>query len=195
MMRIGVTGGIGSGKSTVCRLFGVLGIPVYDSDARAKKLMSEDGRLMAEITELFGERAYADGVLDRAYISSRVFTDPQLLAVLNAIVHPAVGCDFLKWCEQQGAKYVILESAILFESGFDKYADRTITVSAPESERIERTTHRDEANVESVRARIANQMTDAQREARADYVIRNDEDSMITDQVLRLHKIFMDMNL
>lgn len=192
-MRIGVTGGIGSGKSTVCRLFAVLGIPVYDSDACAKRLMNDDPALVQGIKRLLGEESYRDGALNRAYVGSRVFADAALLVKLNGLVHPAVGADFLKWCDDQtDARYVILESAILFESGFNRYVNRVVTVSAPEQERIDRTCKRDGAMLESIRARMANQMSDVEREQRADYVICNEERRMITDQVLALDKIFND---
>lgn len=193
MLRIGLTGGIGSGKSTVARLFGTLGVPVYDTDSVAKRLMDTDEELQCKIAVLFGERAYACGCLDRAYLASRAFTDRSLLRQLNAIVHPAVIDDFEEWSEtmeSEGHAYVVLESAILFESGFDEWMDYSVTVNAPVDLRIRRIVERDCSDPDKVRARIANQMDDAERELRADYVINNDEGDMLMPQVLELDKIF-----
>ena len=117
MMKVGITGGIGSGKSTVCRLFARLGVAVYDSDAGAKRLMTEDAELRRRITDRFGAEAYADGTLNRTYLAGRVFSEAQALADLNAIVHPAVRADFAAWAERQEGDYVILESALLFDAG------------------------------------------------------------------------------
>lgn len=146
MMKVGITGGIGSGKSTVCRLFARLGVAVYDSDAGAKRLMTEDAELRRRITDRFGAEAYADGTLNRTYLAGRVFSEAQALADLNAIVHPAVRADFAAWAEQQEGDYVILESALLFDAGFDACVDRTVAVLAPEALRIERTCRRDRAH-------------------------------------------------
>lgn len=146
MMKVGITGGIGSGKSTVCRLFARLGVAVYDSDAGAKRLMTEDAELRRRITDRFGAEAYADGTLNRTYLAGRVFSEAQALADLNAIVHPAVWADFAAWAEQQEGDYVILESALLFDAGFDACVDRTVAVLAPEALRIERTCRRDGAH-------------------------------------------------
>jgi dephospho-CoA kinase len=194
MLRVGITGGIGSGKSTVCRVFATLGIPVYESDTRAKEIMDTDAAVASHIKVLFGEDIYADGALDRKRVAEAVFQDKTLLEKLNGIVHPAVGRDFERWAEsheQEGAPYVVLESAILFESGFDRYCEVVVTVSAPIEERIERTVLRDGMTADRVRERMANQMTDSQREARADYVIYNAERELATEQVLALHKRFI----
>ena len=195
MLRIGVTGGIGSGKSTVCRIFSALGAPVYDSDARAKALMNGDPVLARQIIGLLGPGAYRDGRLDRAFVARRVFGDRALLEGLNAIVHPAVGRDFEAWArlrEKEGVPYVLLESAILFESGFDACVDRTVTVSAPLELRVARTVARDGADEAQVRARIASQADEARRQALAGYTVVNDERSLLSEQVLRLDKLFRD---
>ena len=126
MMKVGVTGGIGSGKSTVCRLFAQKGIAVYDSDAAAKRLMQEDGALRRQLAGRFGEGTFRDGQLDRAYLAGIVFADPQALADLNALVHPVVMRDFDAWAARQEGSYVILESALLFDAGFDACVDRTV---------------------------------------------------------------------
>lgn len=188
MIKIGVTGGIGSGKSTVCRVFSLLGIPCYDSDAEAKRLMNTDRDLAARIRSLLGSGAYTEQGLDRAYVSARVFGHPELLQRLNAIVHPAVEHDFARWAEEQQAPYVIEESAILFESGADRLMDRTVAVVAPESVRIRRVCRRDGRDEQAVRARIAHQMSDEERIRRADYVLRADERELLIPQILDLHR-------
>lgn len=173
MIKVGITGGIGSGKSTVCRLFACRGVPVYDSDREAKRLMAEDVVLQQAIMARFGEAAYVNGILDRKYLAERVFGDPQALAALNALVHPAVVRDFAKWAERQEGDYVILESAILFEAGLEGMVDRVVAVLAPEELRIERACRRDGASEEAVRRRIAVQMSDDELRRRADYTIVN----------------------
>ncbi len=175
MKRVGITGGIGSGKSSVCALFAALGVSVYDSDRRAKELMNGDIEIMKAVTALFGPQAYDGNLLNNAFIASKVFNDKILLASLNGIVHPALALDFEAWAiSHSDFAYVIMESAILFESGFDRLVDKIVTVSAPEELRIERVVSRDGASRRSVMDRIANQLTDEEREARADYVIHND---------------------
>ena len=132
MIKIGITGGIGSGKSTVCRAFAQLGVPVYDSDSRARRLMNEDVALKAAVSGLFGDGAYdADG-LNRKYVAGRIFSDGTLRERLNAVVHPAVAEDFARWAERQQGPYVIEEAAILFESGAYRQMDKVVTVTAPE---------------------------------------------------------------
>ena len=130
MMKVGITGGIGSGKSTVCRLFAQRGVAVYDSDAAAKRLMTEEPALRAGIAARFGVEAYAGGALNRPYLAAKVFSDPAALADLNALVHPAVMADFAAWAERQEGSYVILESAILFEAGLEGSVDRTVAAGA-----------------------------------------------------------------
>ena len=164
MMKVGITGGIGSGKSTVCRLFARLGVAVYDSDAGAKRLMTED--------------------------AGRVFSEAQALADLNAIVHPAVRADFAAWAERQEGDYVILESALLFDAGFDACVDRTVAVLAPEALRIERTCRRDGRTPGEVRLRIAAQTDDDTLSAKADYTLVNILESDLEPAVAELHRIF-----
>ena len=189
-LKVGVTGGIGSGKSTVCRLFAMLGVPVYDSDAGAKRLMSSDPALIAAIRERFGAASYRDGVLDRRYLASQVFSSPVALAALNGVVHPAVRSDFRRWAGELGAEYVVAESAVLFESGMAREVDEIVTVSAPERLRLERAVGRDRSSEEEVRARMRSQMNDAEREALAGHVIFNDEKHLLWKQVLRLDARF-----
>lgn len=171
MIKIGITGGIGSGKSTVCRLFAAKGVPVYDSDAAAKRLMT--GILREPVEAHFGAEAYRNGELDRSYLAGIVFRDPQALADLDAIVHPAVMKDFEAWAAVQQAPYVVLESAILFEAGLESAVDRVVAVLAPDELRVERTCRRDTCDAEEVRRRIAAQADDDTLCAKADYTLVN----------------------
>lgn len=174
MFKVGITGGIGSGKSTVCRLFAARGIAVYDSDSEAKRLMNSSEELRARIEARFGTETYRDdGTLDRARVARIVFSDPQALADLDRLVHPAVRADFAAWAERQPSEYVILESAILFEAGFASEVDRTVAVLAPLELRVERTCRRDGCDAESVRRRIAAQTDDDTLCARADFSLVN----------------------
>lgn len=190
MMKVGITGGIGSGKSTVCRLFAQKGIAVYDSDAAAKRLMQEDGALRRQLAGRFGEGTFRNGVLDRAYLAGIVFADPQALADLNALVHPVVMRDFDAWAARQEGSYVILESAILFEAGLEGYVDKTVAVLAPRELRIERTCRRDGCGADQVVRRIAAQMDDDALSARADYVVVNIFEEDLEPAVVKLDRIF-----
>ena len=185
-----IVGRAGSGKSTVCRLFARLGVAVYDSDAGAKRLMTEDAELRRRITDRFGAEAYADGTLNRTYLAGRVFSEAQALAELNAIVHPAVRADFAAWAERQEGDYVILESALLFDAGFDACVDRTVAVLAPEALRIERACRRDGRTPGEVRLRIAAQTDDDTLSAKADYTLVNILESDLEPAVAELHRIF-----
>ena len=190
MMKVGITGGIGSGKSTVCRLFAQKGIAVYDSDAAAKRLMQEDGALRRQLAGRFGEGTFRDGVLDRAYLAGIVFADPQALADLNALVHPVVMRDFDAWAARQEGSYVILESAILFEAGLEGCVDKTVAVPAPRELRIERTCRRDGCGADQVVRRIAAQLDDDALSARADYVVVNIFEEDLEPAVVKLDRIF-----
>lgn len=190
MMKVGITGGIGSGKSTVCRLFAQKGIAVYDSDAAAKRLMQEDGALRRQLAGRFGEGTFRDGVLDRAYLAGIVFADPQALADLNALVHPVVMRDFDAWAARQEGSYVILESAILFEAGLEGCVDKTVAVLAPRELRIERTCRRDGCGADQVVGRIAAQLDDDALSARADYVVVNIFEEDLEPAVVKLDRIF-----
>lgn len=190
MMKVGITGGIGSGKSTVCRLFAARGIAVYDSDAEAKRLMKEDGALRRRIAERFGAEVYAGDELDRACLAAKVFSDPAALADLNAIVHPAVMADFAAWATRQTGDYVILESAILFEAGLEGSVDRTLAVLAPLELRLERTCRRDGCDAEQVRRRMAAQTDDDTLCAKADYTLVNILEPDLEPAVAELDRIF-----
>ena len=185
-MVLGVTGGIGSGKSTVCEIFKTFGIPVYDSDARAKALMSSNPNLINSIQSSFGEEAYVDGESNRAYLAEIVFSDKGALERLNALVHPAVGRDFDEWADQQTSDILIKEAAILIESGAYKQCDKILVVTCPEELRIERVMKRDGAIREQVTVRISKQLSDEERMTYADFEIDNSGTEMLIPQVEKL---------
>lgn len=173
MRKIGITGGIGSGKSRLCRLFAERGVAVYDTDAAAKRLMTEDAALVEAIKARFGVESYADGALNRSYLATRVFSDEAERQALNGLVHPAVKADFVAWAEQQAGDYVILESALLFEAGLDAMVDAVVAVMAPEALRIERVQQRDGVTEEQVRSRMAAQLSDEELHRRATVTVVN----------------------
>ena len=173
MIRVAICGGIGSGKSTVCQMFAERGIALYNSDSRAKALMNESKELQAKLIAEFGEECYEGGELNRPYLAGRVFGSEEQLAKLNAIVHPAVKEDFLRWAKEQEGVFCILESAILFESGFDALVDKTVAVLAPQPLRVMRAMERDGASREQIEARIKAQMSDDELIARCDFAIVN----------------------
>ena len=190
MLKVGITGGIGSGKTTVCKLFEALGIPVYYADDRAKWLMINDPELVEGIKSLFGEEAYlADGQLDRPFIAQKAFGDPALLQKLNALVHPAVAIDGERWhATQSGVPYTLKEAALLFESGSYRFLDRVITVYAPVELRIRRVMERDGVAREAVTARMERQMPEEEKMEKADFVIYNDGSQSLVRQVWRIHR-------
>lgn len=190
MMKVGVTGGIGSGKSTVCRLFAQRGIAVYDSDSEAKRLMSECTDLRAAVVRRFGADIYPDGTLDRARLAACVFSDAQALADLNALVHPAVLRDFMQWADAQASPYVVLESAILFEAGLQNCVDRTVAVLAPAELRVQRSCRRDRCDEAHIRSRMAAQLSDDELCARADFTLVNILESDLEPSVAQLDGLF-----
>ena len=183
MLKVGLTGGIGSGKTTVSEVFHSLGIPFYNSDKRAKYLMENDPSLRVAIIQYFGEESYRSEVLNRLYLSEQVFSDKSKLQKLNSIVHPVVGNDFALWCKNQSAPFVLKEAAILIESGAYKGLDKIIVVTASENVRMERVMERDGVKASEVRDRINNQMTDSERLQYADFIIDNDGIQMLISQV------------
>ncbi len=190
MIKVGITGGIGCGKSTVCRLFAQKGVGVYDSDREAKRLMNADAALREAITRRFGEEIYSSGELDRKALAEKVFTDGEALKDLNALVHPAVMRDFDAWAERQESNYVLLESAILFEAGLQDRVDHTIVVMAPESLRVARAAKRDGCSEETIRRRIAAQMPEEELAKRAEQVIVNIKEEDLEGAVNYLHHLY-----
>ncbi|MGN6533355.1 MAG: dephospho-CoA kinase [Ginsengibacter sp.] len=191
MLRIGITGGIGSGKSTVARIFNVLGIPVYSSDDASKRLMDEDEELKNNIIKSFGKESYTNGKLNRKYLAAHAFSDRNKIQLLNSFVHPATIKDAAGWMEKQTAPYLIKEAALIFESGSDKFLDAVIGVKSPLSLRIERTMKRNNVTAAEVEARIKLQMDEEEKMSLCDYIIVNDEQEMLIPQVLLLHEGFL----
>ena len=194
MLRIGLTGGIGSGKSTVARIFNVLGIPVFDADSASKKLMNEDADMKKDLISAFGNDTYKNGQLNRGFLSAAVFNHPEKLALLNSIVHPATIRHASQWMEKQNAPYIIKEAALIFESGSNKNLDYVIGVQAPLDVRIQRTMARDNVPAEKVLARIKNQMNEEDKMALCDFVIKNDEEHSLLEQVISLHKKLLQLS-
>jgi len=190
--KVGITGGIGSGKSTACMCFRALGIPVYDADTRAKALMTEDKMLITAIQEAFGKEAYLpDSQLNRSWLAERVFHDPEAVKQLNALVHPRVHADFAAWeaAQPDTVPYVLDEAALLIESGGYKRMDALILVSAPEDERVRRVPARDPQRDEAqVRAIIARQLPEAEKRPLADFILENDGQRLLSAQVWEVHR-------
>jgi dephospho-CoA kinase len=188
MLKIGLTGGIGSGKSTVAKVFETLGIPVYYADDAAKRLMHEDAALQLKIQAQFGEAAYTNGQLNRKYIADIVFTAPEKLELLNSIVHPATLQDAERWMQQQTTPYAIKEAALIFESGAQEYLDYVIGVYAPTPLRIQRTMQRDGVTREEVIARMDKQIDETIKMRLCDFVVTNNEQELLIPQVVALHQ-------
>ncbi|HRJ31427.1 MAG TPA: dephospho-CoA kinase [Cyclobacteriaceae bacterium] len=192
-LQIGITGGIGSGKSLVCRIFSCLGVSVYDADSRAKSVMTTDGILVMQIKKEFGGLSYhADGSLNRNYLAETVFSNPDRLEALNKLVHPRVGEDYLKWLEKHKTEnYILKEAALLYESGSFRMLDKVIVVHAPEAIRVARVKQRDPHRSEQdIKGIINNQMNEELKLKRADYRVVNDDTRLVIPQVLELHRIF-----
>lgn len=189
-MKVGITGNIGSGKTTVCKIFETLNIPIYFADDEAKKLMVEDPNVREKIKLLFGVKAYLnDGSLDRKYIGNIVFGNPQMLSKLNYIVHPAVRDHSARWANaHKKAPYVLKEAALMVESGNYKDLDKLIVVSAPLDTRIQRVIKRDNVTKEAVMARENKQMSEEEKVALADYIINNDGQHALVPQVHKIHQ-------
>lgn len=194
MLKIGITGGIGSGKSTVARVFEVLGIPVYYADDAAKRLMLEDEELKENIRQQFGTEVYKNGQLDRKLLADIVFNAPEKLSALNAIVHPATLKDADNWMKKQGTAYAIKEAALIFESGAQQYLDYVIGVTAPAPLRIQRTMQRDGVTREEVIARMDKQMDEAIKMKLCDFVMANDEQELLIPQIIGLHQQLLSLS-
>lgn len=188
MRQIGITGNMGSGKSTACQVFRFLNIPVYDADSEARRLMASDAYLVADIKALLGEKSYIKPQeLNTAYIASRIFQHAELLESLNKLVHPAVAKHAQAWHEQQQAPYTLREAALLVESGSYKQLDKLIVVSAPEALRIERVKARNNWSDAEIRARLDKQLPESEKLKLADFIIKNDGRHSLVKQVLDIH--------
>ena len=185
MKKIGITGGIGSGKSVISRILKTMGYPVYDSDSWAKYLMNHHPAIRQALTDKFGAETYSLESLNRAYLAQQIFNNKANLAFVNSIVHPTVCNHFMQWAENQHSEIVFIESAILFSSGLDKILDKIIYVDAPQELRLQRAMQRDNASAEAITARINNQSHDNQHaHTHSDYIINNDNQTLIIPQIL-----------
>lgn len=191
MIKVGVTGGIGSGKSTLCRHFRDSGVPHYDSDVRARDLMRSNDKLRGAIISLFGEQAYISGDVNRPFLASQIFGDESKREALNALVHPVVMEDFVVWAEQQNdVPYVVMESAILFDAGLESYVDFSVAVLAPVEMRLTRVVNRDGCTLEQAQRRVAAQMGDDELHDRATYSVVNIFEEDLSGAAQRLDQIF-----
>ena len=194
MLKIGITGSIGAGKSTVAGIFKVLGIPVFDADATAKNILNTDSVLREQIAATFGSETYKNGLLDKKYLATLVFNNPDQLAKLNALVHPATieaANIWAKHWEEQGCPYILKEAALLFEAGTNVGLDFIIGVTAPVEMRIARVMERDHVTREEVLKRMQHQLDDTEKMKRCNFVIDNNEVSLVIPQVLALHARFI----
>jgi len=188
MLKVGLTGGIGSGKTTIAEVFKQMGIAVYSSDDRAKSIMVNDVALRLEITNTFGTESYSNNQLNRAYIARKVFSNSVELAKLNAIVHPALKKDFVLWCSNQKGLYILKEAAILFESNAHVGLDKVILVSAAKEIKLTRVLNRDSSTREEILLRMDKQWSDEKKRVLSDFEIVNDEDESVINQILEIHK-------
>ncbi|WP_294674133.1 dephospho-CoA kinase [uncultured Fluviicola sp.] len=187
---IGITGGIGSGKSMVAKVLQLMGYPVYSSDQRAKEIMQEDQELIAGLKELFGEEAYLDANLNRPYIAAQIFKDSSKRTAMNNLVHPAVRKDFQNWVSRQKSDLLFQESALLFETGNYRSFDAVILVSAPEKVRMERVKERDQLTDEQVQSRFNAQMPEEEKMKLTGLVVQNDGNHLLVPQILEIIKKF-----
>jgi dephospho-CoA kinase len=195
MIRIGVTGGIGSGKSLVCDIFRKLGVPVYNADERARWLMNEASEIKKILVARFGPSIYKNDQLDRRVLAEMIFNDKKAIEFVNGIVHPAVGHDFEVWCSRyHSSPLVAEEAALLFESGSYKKLDKLVTVFAPEEIRIKRVMKRDHTTFDHVKSRMNNQWSDEEKIKLSDFIIYNDEKSSVLEQVLNLYQQLINDN-
>jgi len=188
MLRIGLTGGIGSGKTTVAGIFEVLGVPVYYADAAAKRMMNEDEVLKKNIIHHFGKESYSNDILDRAYLASVVFSDPEKTKLINSLIHPATIADAEKWMEHQKVPYAVKEAALIFEAGAERNLDLVIGVQSPVELRIQRAMQRDNISEKDVLTRMEKQMPEEEKMSRCDIIIFNDEKELLIPQVVAVHE-------
>lgn len=191
---VGLTGGIGSGKTTVANLFKAEGIPIYIADTEAKKLLEDSAIIREEVIELLGSKTYDEnGKPDRVFIASKVFDNDELLKKLNAIIHPRVRLHFQEWKNKQTTPYVIYEAAIIFETGRQDNFDYTILVKAPKKERVKRLKKRDNSTVKEIEARMDNQWSDKEKEKLANFTVENIDLAVVKTKILQLHKILLNL--
>ncbi|MBM3442800.1 MAG: dephospho-CoA kinase [Bacteroidetes bacterium] len=188
MLKMGLTGGMGSGKTTAARIFEALGIPIYYADQAAKRLMEEEAGIRSAIQQAFGTEAYQDGHLNRSWLASQVFHDPERIRRLNALVHPATLADARHWMGQQTTPYAVKEAALLFESGSEQELDLVVGVQASQETRLRRVLQRDGVTREEALNRMQRQMDEQEKMARCDRILVNEDDSRLTPQVLALHE-------
>lgn len=193
MLKIGLTGGIGSGKSTVAKIFEVLGIPVYYADTEAKRLMNSNEKIKESLRQHFGEATYKNEELDRKYLADIVFNNPEKLELLNALIHPVTIKDAEEWMQRQAAPYSIKEAALLFESGAAENLDFVIGVYAPQALRIKRVMKRDNLSQDEIVKRINRQVNEEMKMKLCDFVITNNEQELLIPQVLKLHQHFISL--
>ena len=195
MVKVGITGNMGSGKTTVCKIFEVLGVPVYYADDRAKDILQSDPEVIKQVKELFGDDVYdAANVLDRKRVAHVVFNEPEFLEKYEAIIHPAVQRDGEKWMQRHAQfPYVIKEAALLFESGSHKQLDKIICVTAPVALRIQRIQQRDGSSIDDIKARLRNQMAEAEKVELSDFIIYNDGTAPLIRQVLNIHEKLIEL--
>jgi len=191
MKKIGLTGGIGSGKTTISKVFKILEIPVYNSDEVAKHILSKNKLVRKKIVKHFGKQVLTKEKIDNKKISKIIFNQQEKLNFINSIIHPLVKSDFNNWCEEQKSKYIIKESAIIYKSNSDKELDYVIFVKAPLETRIKRIQKRDKKNKEEIFSIMKNQSPDDFLENKCDYIIKNDDNSFLIEQVLKLNEIFI----
>ena len=187
IFRLGVTGGIGSGKSTVCKTFNVLGVPVFSADDESRIIMDTNTQLRDDLNNLIGEDLFASGELDRTKMASIIFNDSSLLGSVNRLVHPLVFSKYKEWCKKQCSDYVIFEAAILFEAGAEEHVDKILAVIAPLEERISRVMKRNKMSREQVMERVKNQISDEEMIKRSDFYINNSDNIMIIPKVIEIH--------
>lgn len=190
-MKIGLTGGIGSGKSTVAKIFETLGIPVYYSDIEAKRLMNENEELRKQVILHFGPESYVNNQLNRKHLSSIIFGNDQKRALLNSLVHPLTIKDAAQWMQQQTTPYAIKEAALIFESDVWKHLDKVIGVSAPYELRLQRSMQRDNISKEAVESMMSKQMNEEEKMKRCDFIIYNNEKELLIPQVIALHELLI----
>lgn len=187
-LKLGVTGGIGSGKTTVCRIFSVLGAPVFSADTEAGSIMDSDPELREKLNRLAGKNLYSGGYLDKPELAKLIFNNKKLLEQVNSIVHPVVFQYYLKWADSQTTPYTVMEAAILFESGASELVDMILTVVTPVDERVERLVRGKKLTADQVMERIKNQIDDESRIKRSDFVVYNSENDMILPVILEIHE-------